>query len=545
MVKIDGPFKPRLALIFFTSILFVQFASVVGAPKGVSWDPSYGLLAAQQHLVGMSPNIFTLAEAEPTQITQVSTQPVPYWAPAYQAVPYALRLGIFNWGVALKLTLGLVLIVGAIGWLAYFAEVLPSADLALWLSAVVALTRFRWTMVLTYDGGDQLIWGASPWALVIAAAALRSAQQGATVRAAGLSAAAGAIGASLFALKYSGVFVAIGAFVVFGIVCYVRRYWQMIFFAGVAFVTVIGAIIWAGFPQGVTASTHGEMNVLRAIASLGLPAIGVTDLDSLLRAIWPSTSPYGELAAPFIGASLSLVITVGLVAYVRLNSASLIRVDHVLASLAIGAVIGNCLILFLLILNGGNISLEGRFGRVSGLLLLPLLLTAWQAMLHAHRATWRAFAGLGMMMLLIVPAILATARQLPHLVDRFIASSAVDTDGIVNLSLTPGTDAQRFYAEIESISPNSVLYTIYPQMAFPLPQRNLILVEAEEQETPASLSAKRYYGRPPGGVALLLPVTFEYNGKLDAIRASFVGIHRFIRRELRADPKWALWVGLD
>jgi hypothetical protein len=43
-----------------------------------------------------------------------------------------------------------------------------------------------------------------------------------------------------------------------------------------------------------------------------------------------------------------------------------------------------------------------------------------------------------------------------------------------------------------------------------------------------------------GGVALLSPVWFEHNGKLEDIKASFVDIHQFIRHNLRADPKWAL-----
>jgi hypothetical protein len=82
-------------------------------------------------------------------------------------------------------------------------------------------------------------------------------------------------------------------------------------------------------------------------------------------------------------------------------------------------------------------------------------------------------------------------------------------------------------------------------MAFPLPKRSLILVEAEELETPATLSVRRYHGRPKEGVALLLPVWFEHNGKLEAIESSFVDLHQFIRHDLRADRKWALWVALD
>jgi hypothetical protein len=537
-----------VALAILGLTLSAQLTFVILTPKSVSWDPSYGLLAAQQHLAGISASIFTLVEAEPAQITQVSERPVPNWAPAYQAVPYALRFGVFDWGVALKLTLGLVLILGAIGWFVYFAQVLGSAGLALWLSAVVALTRFRWTMALTYDGGDQLIWGASPWVLIIAAATLRVAQQRSTARATALSAMAGAIGASLFALKYSGIFVVVGAGVVFGIVCLRHRFWQMILLAGMGFLTVMGATMWAGFPQGTNAaaSTHEQMNILRATASFGLPAIGVTDLDLILRAILAKISLNGELIAPFIGVGLSLVMVVGVVVFVGFSSAPLIRGDRVLVYLAIGAVTADSLILFLLILDGGNISLHGRFGRVSGLLLLPILVVVWRAMLREHRSIWCAFAAMTALTLLILPTTLETARQLPNLIDRLDhAVSETDLDGIVNESLTPGTNVQAFYAEIKSIAPGSVLYTIYPQMAFPLPQRPLILVEAEEDETPATLSRKSYHGRPTGGVALLLPVWFEHNGKLEAIRASFVDIHQFVRHELRTDPKWALWVGLD
>jgi len=167
-------------------------------------------------------------------------------------------------------------------------------------------------------------------------------------------------------------------------------------------------------------------------------------------------------------------------------------------------------------------------------------------MLRDDRLIWRCFAVLSATIFLILPVTLATARQLPNLIDRFQnRAAAVDSDGVVNIALTPGADAQAFYAELRSISAEGVLYTIYPQMAFPLPRRPLILVEAEEQETIKTLSTRTYYGRPAHGVALLLPRAFQYNGKLDAIKSSFVDIPTFRGHEMRSDPKWVLWVGSD
>ena len=43
-----------------------------------------------------------------------------------------------------------------------------------------------------------------------------------------------------------------------------------------------------------------------------------------------------------------------------------------------------------------------------------------------------------------------------------------------------------------SVNRDSVLYAIYPRMAFALARRPLILVEAEEQETPSTLLKRRY-----------------------------------------------------
>jgi hypothetical protein len=537
-----------VALLAFVTILLVQLALVLGTPKDVWWDPSYGLLAAEQHLTGVSPDIFTLAKAKPDDITKVSMERVPDWAPGYQAIPYALRFNVLDWDFAVRLTLGLVLIVGAVGWLAYFTEVLDCSRLGLWLSSLVALTRFRWTMALTYDGGDQLIWAASPWLLVIFAAALERAEDYPKARPAALSALAGAAGASLFALKYSGVFIVVGAAITFCIICLRHRNWQMVLLMGACFLIVIGAIKWAGFPQHtrVIAAMHGQMDILRALASLGLPAMGVTDLDRLISAVCQKTLLDGELTAPLIGVALTVSTVIGFAAMRESNFSPFAKGNQLLVYLALGAFVANLAIVFVLVLGGANMDLHGRFGRVAALLVLPLLVVAWRAMLRERNSILKVFAAGSVFIFLILPTLTATARQLPNIVDRLaFAASQTDLDGIINPHVSSGTDVKAFYAEIESIAPGSILYTIYAQMAFPLAERALIIVEAEEGQTPESLSRFRYRGHPLRGVALLLPITFEYNGKLAAIERSFVDIPRFVRHELRNDPKWAIWVSQD
>ena len=69
---IDGPFEPRLASAVLAAILFVQLAFVISTPKSVSWDPSYGLLAAQQHLAGVSPT--SLPWSRPSRHRSLTSQ---------------------------------------------------------------------------------------------------------------------------------------------------------------------------------------------------------------------------------------------------------------------------------------------------------------------------------------------------------------------------------------------------------------------------------------------------------------------------------------
>ena len=537
--------RPRLALLSFTFVLLIQLTLVLGTAKGISWDPSYGLLAAQQHRVGMSPSIFKLVEADPVNISQLVETPVSYWAPAYQFIPYAFRFFGFSWGESLNLTLAVALIVGAIGWFKYFARIFGSTEFACWLSALLALTRFRWTMALTYDGGDQLIWAASPWVLISAATAFERIQErdlyGASVR----SGLAGALGASLFALKFSGVFVAIGSAAVFASLCVKRRYWMMLAFAGFGFSAVILAIYSAGFPQGVTpANSTKKLDVLQSIAVFGMPAVGATDLDRLLRPFLSNIALSEITTGLLIGLALTLVTIVGLTYFVTNRSIALPCGDRLLSKLAIGAVIADVMIVFMLMLRGANVTPEGRFGRVSGLLLLPIVMVGWLKMLRDNRLIWRYFAITSTVIFLFLPVIFATGRQLPTVIDRLRNDLVeVDREGVINLELTPGTDTKAFYKEIASIHNEGLLYTIYPQMAFPIAWRTLILDEAEEQETISTLSAKTYHGNPAGGITLLVPRSFEFNGKLDAIKSSFVDISRFQRHELRSDPKWVLWVG--
>ena len=114
---------------------------------------------------------------------------------------------------------------------------------------------------------------------------------------------AGATGASLFALKYSGIFVAFGAGVVFGIDLPKASLLADNSSRRREFSCGCRSLILA-VPQGPTPCQYFYTpadDILRAMASFGLPAIGVTDLDPLLGAVLANTSLTWELIAPFIG----------------------------------------------------------------------------------------------------------------------------------------------------------------------------------------------------------------------------------------------------
>jgi hypothetical protein len=532
-------------------LLMLQVFAAAFFCKSVSWDPSYGMLAAQQFVVWVSPSPFQLVQADPDDLTRVKADAVPFWAPLYQAVPYCFRFGgALNWGAALNVTTVLFLLLGITGWRCYFLQIVGRGDLANWLTAGLLATRFCCMNSLTYDGGNLLLWGLAPWAVVLTIRCAKGSPQ-ATGMAGAI--AAGIFTGSLFAAKYSAVFVCAGLFVGWLVRCLAdRRFvprtigWGAGALAAVAFVHVLG------FPKYSVARVTG-LHLGRGALSLGLWTLGPGDVDAMLGKPLDWAKMTSEAASPAVGLALLLLIAISVWSYLtghrRGDGSSpeadhLSKVDRVAMTFGITAAMVDIGALAALIAAGSNISLHARFGRISGLLLLPILVLIWLDLLARRDRLSRYLGGFCLSLVFVVPCIYGPLSVLPKWAQAYgTRRSAVGSDGVANAHLPRSVNHEVFYSELKAaIAPDTVLYSIYPQMVFPLAQHPCIIVDAEEDYTPQSLRQFRYRGNPAGGVALLVRSGFIRNGKLQAIEQSFVEVRGWQNIPLPADPTWSLWV---
>jgi len=529
-------------------LLVVEIATAAVLPKIVTWDPSYGILAAQQHLEGVSPSILTLVEADPNDLSKPTVIEIPFWPPSYQAVPLWLRFGRFDWGTALKVTAVMVLVLAAAGWYATFKTVSGSEPVAWWLLAAMLASRYAWRTTTEYNGGDNLLWATAPWAFVLTVAAMRERKSGWWI-----AAIAGLFSGALLIVKYSGVFVTIGL----GAACVIltirhpRRWIRGTFWLFGAAVAVL-VIRHAGFPQGLTAVNRPgleQKSGADALLSLGVWTMGMTDLESFCRKVLSSTGA-SETSNQVSGIILTLLVVGSILLYLttlqlpRGISAKIRFLNEFsdAAIIACCAAFADIFCVFTLIFIGRNVPTTGRLGRIAGLFLLPLLAIAWTQLRKGPSALGRWVGNGCLLIFLIVPMAYGVIGAVPAATSAWKArTSAAWCGGVLNPWLE--ADQQVFYKELLSrIDADTCTYTIYPQMVFPISERPFTLMEEQFLKRPDVLKRFTYRGLPAGGVALLVPKVLLGDGILELIKSSFLDIRTWEAVPIQSDPRWVLWI---
>lgn len=520
-----------------------QLAAAAFLPKSVSWDPSFGMLAAQHYLHGRTSDLLHIAEADRANLTQDRPIERGYWAPGYQLIPWLFRADTFSWGTALKATIALGLLTGLAGWGLYFRSVLGSKGLAAVLLLAVVSARYVWHYAVIYAGGDLLLWAAAPWVVLLNARALRNGAPRWPAAAAGASAGAA------FLLKYSALFLVAGLGLVW------LGYWlkrrlplARIIAWGSGAVLVLGLCKLLGFPaRGHAAAVAVQWKPLEALSSLGFAATGATDLEAVLI----KTCSMAGLASDgwrvaLIGLSATIFVLIALWC-VRRERALFSNEpgDVIAARLGMVLALTDIACLAAVIFLGGNIAAQARLGRIAGLLLLPVIVAALWPALSSIRTGRRWLAGAALALLLLVPAVFGISAGVPRFVavwkDRAISTGQ---DGIWCLGLSPGVSHAAFFAELEQRLPSkeTILFTPYAELAFPLPQRRCIVFDAALVLSADRLKDEKWPGAPVGGVAMILPRDYAADPRLPVLKAAFVDLHDWQFVPLETDAKWALWI---
>ncbi|MBT3355605.1 MAG: hypothetical protein HN402_11875 [Candidatus Scalindua sp.] len=127
-----------MLLLVVSAVLFVAFGCCICLfPKSVNWDSARGILAAKQYEVGIFPNIVTLATADSDNMDKQLLNQEAYRSPGYQAIPLLFRSFGLPWGMSVKLTMLLFLIMGFIAWWVCYGLILTNKHVVLFLTLII------------------------------------------------------------------------------------------------------------------------------------------------------------------------------------------------------------------------------------------------------------------------------------------------------------------------------------------------------------------------------------------------------------------------
>jgi hypothetical protein len=501
---------------------------------GLYSDPSWGILAAEQHLLGKSPGIRSMTFPDAQDLTRDKTAVLTWWSPGYQAIPYAFRSLSLSWGGSIRLTVFLTWLIGAAAWVVYFRIVMPSRKWLPWLALCFFCFPSSHGDASLYTGGERLLWCAVPVVLIqnlLVAATLR---RGVLLWAL----LVGAISCSLFLLKYSAGLLVAGWGCAW-LWCMARGHVPRA--RGVAWwlgVGVTGLVLnQLGFPGGATpGSPSGWSDNPGHILLWVFEAwpLAIVNLGVLDGRYWFGLALLLLLALSWLLARRSPALD-------DPERSTLPAFGRRFAVCGLGSV---CVLLLVIRLRGGDIDDDSRHFRIAVLPLLPFLFSGFVNLARRQEVTAKVVGWACLLVFFAAPALEGAKNGVKAALIRGPrVTGLVSAQGIRLDRLGANADAKSLYEEIRAIcgSRATLFYVTSPELGLALAQERLLVVP--QFVPPEQLKRARYYGVPAGGVALLLPRHFERNGKASAIRDSFQDVVGWRRAELSHAPEWSLWLG--
>jgi hypothetical protein len=523
----------------------LSLTSIIWISKGVYSDPAWGILAAEQYLQGVSSSPIYTVHAHEDDIAESTTGRVTWWAPSYQIVPLFFRLIGFDLGNSLKLTvlLGWTMIV--IGWTLYFRAVMGTGRL--WIAAVALFVFYRYVHCDSdiYSGGEFLLLAVAPWLVL---QNLWASFRGNLTSAffCGLSTS------FIFLVKYSALCLSIGIVCFWSILCIQQHLrWSALgsMFLGMSVGAL--AIYLMGFPGGQTPfdpELNFHFHPLSGLWGLGAWIPAMTDFDYVVR--WLFMHPARPLLewdyTPRVCAVLGLITVPAFVRYgFTFNKTRSVKTFALHArNAAVICVLISGLLYCFLSAEAKSFIKYPRYLRIEALMIFPFIFLFCCRL--ARSSEWkRRFGGkLVLIFLFFLPAVFGSFSlvwKLFSIPDR--QKSLTTTQGIRLDVLPPEGNPIGFYQELEAFSNTKPLYYLScPELAFPIAHEHL-LVEHVDFIPVEELRSRSYLGLPPGGVIIVAREYLKGNGKLNAIKGSFLSVSSWVDRPMSSAPGWLVSIG--
>lgn len=510
-----------------SAVVVILVSSTV--PLSVHGDQAFQLKAAQQTLTGESPLANAITLADPADLTVATPGWITAWPPSTQVAAFPqMRAGV-PIGVALRRAAACMLLVGAIGWLRWWAAfVLPRP----WLVVVALLLPWeRYASHGLFDySAEILTFGAVPWVLLAARRVARYAEDRPHLDVAFI---AGLAAGALYCVQYSAVFASIGcaAFLV-SRRGNARRAEAFSFMAGASIPVAL-----------LTISNHNLADAARR-SSMGLtwaldPRVLVYLPGNLGNMAADAASLFTEAFAPTTGAAPFAVALLGVPA--GLTLAWLLTRAETLEERLAAAIAAVSAVLMLAAWIGWQ-ALDFAAPHLAGAAMASL-----PAAIAVTRRQWPAFTTPARAWLLVAAGIFVGLPWIYGPVSVVAAVTRVrdyrttDTRLYNPLAATRDLPAAvtAFRQACATTPPPMVWYVPDPLTALEL--SGPMLVTDPASESIEQLGAHAYRG--PVSICALLPRGFETNGKGLAIRRSFADISTWQRVPIET-AQYDLWIGV-
>jgi len=362
---------------------------------------------------------------------------------------------------------------------------------------------------------------------------------------------------TIYLVKFSGVFLGIGLFVSWTLLALQKRGervkyggWLLGAATGYWLLLLSGTI---GGPTAVSSVGQG-FHPIQGLAEIGLWPTAMTDLAACILAIADRAGidSGGNLWAftdAWVG-WLILVAMAGLGVWrwrtasrAKSETDSLARRWAGSPVLVAGCVVAaDTVLLATLASLGAGVDVQPRLARLSGLIAMPIVFSFLCDCARRWRGILIRSCALALILILFaVPPLYGCLRLAKHLALLPPLRAQEEIGSGINPELGPTTDASAFYRELKTHLPSrkTVLYTNYPYMLFACPDQRCLIVEVYRREW---LRPATYRGRTNDGIAILLPKSLEFDGTLDAVKASFKDVNSWESVRLESAPGWSLCV---
>ena len=494
----------------------------------------------------------TLVTADPRDLSSSEYNRVTLWAPAYQAAPLALHALGMSWGNALRVLILTCLVLGSLGWFFYFRFFVRGKCALAVIMLVMLCSAFTLDTATCYQGGDLLLWTTAPFLITLNVLAMRTERFLAGLI---LTLIGGFCAIAVYVIKFSGIFLGLGLMVAWGLQVFLSRRnkrklpaWISGAILGVVFLFLCGAI------GGYTAvsSAGSKLDFKGGFAVLGLWPTAMTDLSMLIASVWGKLHlPRDKIDAVISFTGWLLIAGLALLAFERKTDLFSSAKDNLRNLITPAVFVALCVIAtdtlmyVAVVLISSHVSIDARLARISGLLALPMVFVLTGRCLSQSRGAVRVITYCLILVLFVFPPVFGVARLASQLWQFYPSRGKIASDEqLVNQHFGFQDDAKNFVRELRARIPSqkTILYTTYATNLFFCPAQRCLLVEAVEMFSTDELR-KANYPRPPAeGVALLLPLEFESNGKLIAIQSSFRDIHSWEYVPMKSVSDWTLWI---